>query len=169
VRPEPSTVSIEAFTRRVFVCHHCGADGREDRDTDAVDPPVRYRLGSDQLLLPHCSRCRDDLGETGRWDAAMRLVLALVSDTLAWVDITPLSTYTCSVPECRKAWHHLGGPLPYRPVRDPGPTAPDHTWHPCPWCVGDDVAVATTAHHERDSARRSLDRWERQLAVPRRD
>ncbi|MCD2197535.1 hypothetical protein LQ327_29605 [Actinomycetospora endophytica] len=160
----PGAELLAAFTTRTYLCHQCGGEGAETRETDQVRGTVRYRLGAGVLLLPCCPDCAHD--ERQRWRARTTLRRAVEAGTLAWVDPGPLAAYCCPVPGCGRLWHHLGGPLPYPVVEDPHMTMPHRRWHPCPWCTADDPA-ATTATHER--CRRAVEdvrRWEDELHTP---
>jgi hypothetical protein len=89
----------------------------------------------------------------------MSLVRLVVMDKIGWIDATAMFSYDCSIPACGKQWHHLGGPLPYRPVPDPSTALPGRCLHPCPWCVRDVPEAAARAHRHRTIARQHLDYW----------
>lgn len=158
---EPHTDVIAAFTARTYLCHHCGAEGAETRDTDQVPGTVRYCLGSGTLLLPFCPACARD--QRQRWRARVTLLHAVEAGTLAWVDPGPLEAYCCPVPDCARLWHHLGGPLPYAVIEDPHLSMPHRRWHPCPWCTADDPATTTAEHDRCRHAVDDVHRWEQEF------
>ncbi|MBW0102746.1 hypothetical protein [Pseudonocardia sp. KRD291] len=154
----PGRAEVDAFVRRSFRCHHCGADGPEFRDTDRAPGSARYRIGSDVVLLPFCPACEP--GPDAQTSAVARLVRDVEADTVAWTDPTPLATYRCSDPSCEQVWHDLGAPLPFEPVPD---ARGGMGWHPCPWCVDEAPTIVTMAHRTRSTASADPAAWGTEL------
>lgn len=154
----PGTAEMETFVRRSFRCHRCGADGPELRGTDRTPGSAHYRVASDVVLLPFCPACEP--APDAQASAVARLIRDVEADTVARADRTPLPAYRCSDPSCEQVWHHLGAPLPFRPVEGlrggPG-------WHPCPWCAEEDPAIVTLAHQVRVRASADLALWRSEI------
>jgi hypothetical protein len=161
---QPGPEALAAFTARTYLCHQCGAEAAEARETDQVPGAVRYCLGAGVLLLPFCPDCAPDEPQRSRARATLRR--AVEAGTLAWVHPGPLAAYCCPLSDCGRLWHHLGGPLPYPAVDDPHLSMPHRRWHPCPWCTAEDPAAATAAHGRCLRAVDDVDRWEREMHRP---
>jgi hypothetical protein len=159
--PLPTPQAVAAFVGRFYVCHHCEEAGLERRETDPGAGAARFVLGAGRLLLSSCTVC--DLGGECRRRAAEELQRQVDRDRIPWVLPVRLMVQLCSRPRCRRLWHHLGGPLPFVSLGDPHDSMPHRRWHPCPWCVGEDLEGASVDHETFRRTLADLGEWESEI------
>lgn len=146
---------------RFYVCHACENSGLERRETDPGPGAARFVLGAARLLLSSCAAC--DLGGDERRRAAARLQREVSRDLIPWVHPAGLIVHLCSRSRCRRLWHHLGGPLPFASLGDLQESMPHRRWHPCPWCVAEDLEGAAADHEELRRTLADLGEWESEI------
>ena len=146
---------------RFYVCHDCEDAGLERRETDPGPGAARFALGAARVILSSCAAC--DVGGEERRRAAVRLEHQVSRDLIPWVHPARLLVHLCSRPRCRRLWQHLGGPLLLASLGDPHESMPHRRWHPCPWCVAEDLEGATADHDELRRTLVDLGAWEDEI------